>query len=299
MLVAAAIFVSCLNIPVHLRCQERVQDKENRLRQLINDDRDFARYPNLRQHVLMLVSSSGQALNAPDPGITQLLRDTHLNGSKELTYLRLSHEELRNFLIASSKDRLTMLRAVGLIARVVRWSNIVLVMDGRDLENELNALHFSDGLSLPAKNAVLYVFIPDNSKREPFQSYFLSVYGQSFTYTYPRKVYRGSLVISGDKGTLLVPRQLLRDQPPIQTPYCIRTEIRYDSSVVGLYNIQGVGLPGVESLFGSVVAMYSQGGTLFVQTSRFWGRFPFEGFEDPAKSYRFAIHPESPIAQLP
>jgi hypothetical protein len=295
----AAILVFCLGAPANLRCQERVQDKANRLRELINNDRDFARYPNLRQHVLKLVSSYGKALTASDPGITQLLRDTHLTGYEELPYFRLSHEELRNFLIASSKDRLTMLRAVGLIARVVRWSNIVLVMDGRDLENELNALHFSDGLSLPAKNAVLYVFVPDKSKREPFQSYFLSVYNQTFTYSYPRKVYRGSLVISGDKSTRLVSRQLLRDQPLIQTPYCVRTEIRYDSSDVGLYNIQGVGLPGVESLFGSVVAMYSQGGTLYVQTSRFWGRFPFEGFEDPAKSYRFAIHPESSAAQLP
>jgi hypothetical protein len=298
-LAAAAILVSCLNTPFHLWCQEKVQDKANRLRELINTDHDFARYPNLRHHVLMLVSISGMALTAPDPGIAQLLRDTHLSGREELPYFRLSHEELRYFLIASSKDRLTMLRAVGLIARVVRWSNIVLVMDGRDLEKELNTLHFSDGLSLPAKNAVLYVFVPDKSKREPFQSYFLTVYNQSFTYSYPRKVYKGSLVISGDNGTRLVPRQLLRDQPPIQTPYCVRTEIRYDSSVVGLYNIQGVGLPGVESLFGSVAAMYSKGGTLFVQTSRFWGRFPFEGFEDPAKSYRFAIHPESSAAQLP
>jgi hypothetical protein len=298
-LAVVAILVSCHNAPVHLCCQENVQDKANRLRELINIDRDFARYPNLRQHVLMLVSNSGKALTAPDPGITQLLRDTQLSGNEELTCLRLSHEELRNFLIASSKDRLTMLRAVGLIARVVRWGNIVLVMDGRDLENELNTLHFSDGLSLPAKNAVLYVFVPDKSKREPFQSYFLSVYSQTFTYTYPRNVYRGALVISGDKGAKLVPRQLLRDQPPIQTPYCVRTEIRYDSSVVGLYNIQGVGLPGVESLFGSVVAMYSHGGTLYVQTSRFWGRFPFEGFEDPAKSYRFAIHPESRTTKFP
>lgn len=298
-LAAAAIFVFCLGAPANLRCQERVQDKANRLRELINNDRDFARYPNLRQHVLKLVSSSGKALTAPDPGITQLLRDTHLTGNEKMPYFRLSHEELRNFLIACSKDRITMLRAVGLIARVVRWGNIVLAMDGRDLENELNALHFSDGLSLPAKNAVLYVFVPDNSKREPFQSYFLSVYSQTFTYSYPRKVYRGSLVINGDKSTRLVPRQLLRDQPQIQTPYCVRTEIRYDSSIVGLYNIQGVGLPGVESLFGSVAAMYSQGGTLFVQTSRFWGRFPFEGFEDPAKSYRFAIHPESSAGNLP
>jgi hypothetical protein len=288
-----------LNFPIHLRCQESVQEKANRLRELINNDRDFARYPNLRQHVLMLVSSSGLALTAPDPGVMQLMRDTQLTGNEELPYFRLSHEELRNFLVASSKDRITMLRAVGLIARLVRWSNIVLAMDGRDLENELNALHFSDGLSLPAKNAVLYVFVPDKRKREPFQCYFLTVYNQSYTYSYPRKVYRGSLVISGDNGTRLVPRQLLRDQPPIQTPYCVRTEIRYDSSVVGLYNIQGVGLPGVESLFGSVAAMYSKGGTLFVQTSRFWGRFPFEGFEDPAKSYRFAIHPESPTAMLP
>ena len=296
---AAAILVSCLGTADNLRCQESVQDKANRLRELINNDRDFARYPNLRQHVLVLVSSSGYALTAPDPGITQLLRDSHLTGSDEMTYFRLSHDELRNFLIASSKDRLTMLRAVGLIGRVVRWSNIILAMDGRDLENELHTLHFSDGLSLPAKNAVLYVFVPDKSKREPFQCYFLAVYSQSFTYSYPRKIYRGSLVISGDKSTRLVPRQLLHDQPPVQTPYSIRTEIRYDSSVVGLYNIQGVGLPGVESLFGSVAAMYSQGGTLFVQTSRFWGRFPFEGFEDPAKSYRFAIHPESSSAILP
>jgi len=298
-LAAAAILVSCLGIPPISRCQESVQHKANRLRELINNDRDFARYPNLKQHVLMLVSSSGQAIIAPDPGITQLMRDTHLTGSEEMIYFRLSHEELRNFLVACANDRLTMLRAVGLIGRVVRWGNIILAMDGRDLENELNALHFSDGLSLPAKNAVLYVFVPDNSKGEPFQCYFLSVYSQSFTYSYPRNVYRGSLVIGGDKGTRLVPRQLLHDQLPIPTPYYVRTEIRYDSSIVGLYNIQGVGLPGLESLFGSIAAMYSQGGTLYVQTSRFWGKFPFEGFEDPAKSYRFAIHPESSTGNLP
>jgi hypothetical protein len=296
---AATIHIFSITISVHLCCQESVQDRENRLRELISTDRDFARYPNLRQHVLMLVSSSGQALTAPDSGITQLMRGTHLTGKEEMTYLRLSHEELRNFLIACSKDQLTMLRAVGLIGRVVRWGNIILAMDGRDLENELNALHFSDGLSLPAKNAVLYVFIPDQSKGEPFQCYFLSVYSQSFTYSYPRKVYRGSLVIGGDKGARLLPGQLLHDQPPILTPNRVRTEIRYDSSIVGLYNIQGVGLPGVESLFGSITAMYSQSGTLYVQTSRFWGRFSFEGFEDPAKSYRFAIHPESTTGSRP
>jgi hypothetical protein len=116
-LATVVVVASCLATPANLQSQDSRQDKASHLRELMCNDRDFARYPNLKQFLLKIVSNSGQALSAPDPGLTQLLRDSRLMGSEQFPYLRLSHEDMRQFLIACSRDRITMLRAIGLIAR--------------------------------------------------------------------------------------------------------------------------------------------------------------------------------------
>ena len=256
----------------------------------LRQDQDFTRTPALRAFVLDLVDGAPKTLREADPDLLHLLRDIHAAEDTGWSCLHLTREDTWRFLRACAQDRITMLRAIGLVSRLVRRGNIGLVVDGADLTSGMREQRLSDGLSIPSEHALLYVYIPDPNLPEPFQCRFLALYDRPFTHTYPETPACAPVVIGADADLRLGPRRLLASRPVYARLYRIGADLRYDTVAVGLFNVQGLGLAGIKSMLGSVSAMYAQDRSLVLETSRFHARRRIPGFEAPENAGTYAIH---------
>ena len=153
----------------------------------IAQDPELRRYPHLQQFVEGVLPHRQPSLREADPSLAELLEDAKQIDTSDQPYLRLTSPEVDTFFEACVADKLTMLRAIGLIARVVNWSNMVLVIDGRDIDAALKAQSLDVGLALPMEHAALFAYIPHLRSRPPFLCRFFAVYDRAFTYSSPDK----------------------------------------------------------------------------------------------------------------
>jgi len=260
----------------------------------IAQDPELRRYPHLQQFVAGVVPRRQPSLRDADPSLATLLEDAKQIDASDQPYLRLTSPEVDTFFRACVADKLTMLRAIGLIARVVNWSNMVLVIDGRDIDAALRAQSLNVGLALPMEHAALFAYIPHLGSQPPFLCRFFAVYDRAFTYSYGKDVLNESVVIGADGGPWLSARKIFDDRQPSGPLYLVESDILYQGTTVGVYNIKGVTIPGWKAMaFGPVDAMFVQGDTLTIQGTR-WLKRNVGGFERPEEWSLVGIHPDPP-----
>jgi hypothetical protein len=259
----------------------------------IAQDPELRRYPHLQQFVKGVISHRQPSLREADPSLATFLEDAKQIDTSDQPYLRLTSPEVDTFFEAGVADKLTMLRAIGLIARMVNWSNTVLVIDGRNIDAALKAQSLNVGLALPMEHAALFAYIPHLGSQPPFLCRFFAVYDRAFTYTYGKDVLNESVVIGADGGPRLSARKIFDDQPS-GSLYMVESDILYRGSAVGFYNIKGVTLAGWKAIaFGPVDAMFVEGETLTIKGTH-WLERNVGGFERPEEWSLVGIHPDPP-----
>jgi hypothetical protein len=260
----------------------------------ISQDPELRKYPHLQQFVDGIVPYRRPSLREADQSLATLLEDAKQIDTSDQPYLRLTSPEVDAFFEACVADKLTMLRAIGLIARVVNWSNMVLVIDGRDIDAVLKAQGLNVGLSLPMEHAALFAYIPHLGSQAPFLCRFFGVYDRAFTYAYGRDVLNESVVIGADGGPRLSARKVFDDRQPSGNLYLVESDILYKGSTVGVYNIKGVTIAGWKAIaFGPVDAMFVEGETLTIKGTH-WLEKNVGGFERPEEWSLVGIHPDAP-----
>jgi hypothetical protein len=260
----------------------------------IAQDPELRRYPHLQQFVAAVLPHPQPSLRAADPSLAALLEDAKQIDASDQPYLRLTAREVDTFFRACVADKLTMLRAIGLVARVVNWSDMVLVIDGRDIDAALRAQSLNVGLALPMEHAALFAYIPHLGSQPPFLCRFFAVYDRAFTYSYGKDVLSESIVIGADGGPRLTARKVFDDRQPSGSLYLVEADILYRGSAVGFYNIKGVTLAGWKAMaFGPVDAMFVQGDTLTVKGTH-WLEKNVGSFERPEEWSLVGIHPDPP-----
>lgn len=260
----------------------------------IAQDPELRRYPHLQQFVEGVLPHRQPSLREADPSLAELLEDAKQIDTSDQPYLRLTSPEVDTFFEACVADKLTMLRAIGLIARVVNWSNMVLVIDGRDIDAALKAQSLDVGLALPMEHAALFAYIPHLRSRPPFLCRFFAVYDRAFTYSYGKDVLNESVVIGADGGPRLSARKVFDDRQPSGSLYMVESDILYKGTTVGVYNIKGVTIAGWKAIaFGPVDAMFVEGETLTIKGTH-WLQRNVGGFERPEEWGLVGIHPDPP-----
>jgi hypothetical protein len=261
----------------------------------IAQDPELRKHPHLQQFVALVVPHRQPSLREADRSIASLLDDAKQLDTPDQPYLRLTPSEVDVFFQACVADKLTMLRAIGLIARVVNWSNMVLVIDGRDIDATIKTQNLNVGLSLPMQHAALFAYIPHLGSQPPFLCKFFAVYDRPFTYSYDKDVFTESIVIGAEGSPQLSgqlsPRKVFDDHPPFATLSLVETNILYQGTTVGVYNIEGVTIAGWKAVaFGAVDAMFVQGDTLTIKGTH-WLQRNVAHFERPEEWPRVGIHP--------
>jgi hypothetical protein len=73
----------------------------------------------------------------------------------------------------------------------------------------------------------------------------------------------------------------------------VETDILYQGTTVGVYNVKGVTIPGWKAVaFGAVDAMYVEGDTLTIRGTH-WLKTNVGHFERPEEWSLVGIHPEA------
>jgi hypothetical protein len=258
----------------------------------IAQDPELRKYPHLQQFVAGVVPLRQPSLREANPSLAALLEDARQIDESDQPYLRLTAPEVDTFFRACVADKLTMLRAIGLIARVVNWSDMVLVIDGRDIDAALRAQSLNVGLALPMEHAALFAYIPHLGSQPPFLCRFFAVYDRAFTYSYGKDVLAESVVIGAEGGPRLSPRKIFDDRQPSGSLYLVESDILYRGTTVGVYNIKGVTIPGWKAMaFGPVDAMFVEGDTLTIKGTH-WLEKNVGSFERPQEWSQLGIHPD-------
>jgi hypothetical protein len=276
--------------------QSPVAGDTQELQAKIAQDPELKKYLHIQKFVEGIVLHRQTSLREADRSLAALLEDAKQIGSSDQPYLRLSPPEVFEFFEACVADKLTMLRAIGLIARVVNWSNMVLVIDGRDIDAALKAQRLNTGLSLPMEHAALFAYIPHLGSQAPFLCKFFAVYDRPFTYSYGKDVLNESIAIGAEGGPRLSARKLFDElqTPPSGSLYLVETDILYRGTTVGVYHIKGVTIPGWKAIaFGPVDAMFVEGETLTIKGTH-WLQRNVGNFERPEEWSLVGIHPEPP-----
>jgi hypothetical protein len=269
----------------------------------IAQDPELNKYPHLQQFAERVLPYRQPSLRAADRSLATLLEDAKQIDAPSSTpdrpapdqpYLRLTAPEVSAFFEACVADKLTMLRAIGLIARVVSWSNMVLVIDGRDIDAAVKAQSLNMGLSLPMEHAAFFAYIPHLGSQAPFLCRFFAVYDRPFTYSYGKDVLNESIAIGAEGGPRLSARKVFDDRPPSSSLYLVESDILYRGTTVGVYHIKGVTVPGWKAIaFGPVDAMFVEGDTLTIKGTH-WLQRNVSHFERPEEWSRVGIHPDPP-----
>ena len=289
---AMGLFVgSCTQLSL---CQGSGVRGTEQLQTIIEQDAELSHYPHFQQFLKSISLDRQSDLSKADESLGKLLIDAKQIDDPDRPYLRLSPTEVAAFFAACVQDKLTMLRAIGLVARVVNWSNLVLVIDGRDIDTALKAHRLSVGLSLPMEHAALFAYIPHLGTQTPFLCKFFAVYDAAFTHSYGSQDLDASIAIGADASSKLSARKVFDNGQPSGSLYTVQSDLLYNGSTVGLYGVRGITIAGWRAMaFGPIDAMYVEDGRLTIKGTR-WFRKNVDGFERSEEWSRFGIHPNPP-----
>jgi hypothetical protein len=190
------------------------------------ESQDLAKYPTLMKYLGGLDLAS--RVTPSDPRNVKLIPTSHV-------YLP-SMDDWKGFWKASSTDKLTCLRAFGMLARKIKKEGVVVFGPGSVFERSVAENKVDLGLALPAHNIGTAIWSPNPSNPDPeFEVHIRVFYTEAYTHQFPDDVLPANLKIGyGD------PESYWLDGKEFKQP-TIDADIYYGPHGVGFKNVKGVG----------------------------------------------------------
>lgn len=198
-------------------------------------DPEYDNYPYFRQHALTIlrrkVAETGP-LNV-NPYVEDLL------GGAGRPAVEMHAEDVEEFFLAAARDKLTIVRAMGLVARAVRETRVLTYLNGADARGAIDRLGLDVGLAVPMEHLLLFAYIPVDAEDDATQCRFLSVYGAQYEHRFRRDVLDATLKVgTGRDAPYLDPWD---DDAEITNAYVVEGRILYGDAGVGYADVSGIG----------------------------------------------------------
>lgn len=289
--VAAAV-ARIVAMAVVAACMPAVADAADGTMSLIDrtaTDPEYDNYPNFRQHALTILRRKAAETRPLDvnPYVAELL------GGAGMPSVELHAEDVEEFFVAAARDELTIVRAMGFVARAVRETGVLTYLNGAHAREVVGRFGLDVGLAVPMSHLLLFAYIPaDTSANDPVQCRFLAVYGAQYEHRFHRDVLNATLKVgTGRDVPYLDPWD---DGAEIRTAYIVEGRIMYGDAGIGYVDVSGIGgrkhgLLGVmQKVFfflpDAIDGMVVRGGDLHVNAIM---NQRVEGFES---ALRYAVH---------
>ncbi|MEO2003202.1 MAG: hypothetical protein ABGY41_03810 [Candidatus Poribacteria bacterium] len=251
-------------------------------------DPEYANYPNFREHALTILRRKATETKPLDvnPYVEALL------GGAGRPSVVLHAEDVEEFFSAAAKDGLTIVRAMGLVARAVNETRVLTYLNGADARGAVERLGLDIGLAVPMDHLLLFAYIPVEDGDGATQCRFLSVYGSQYEHRFHKDVLDATLKVGmGRDVPYLDPWD---DDAEIRTAYVVEGRILYGDGGVGYADVSGIGgkkhgmLGVVQKMFfflpDAIGGMVIRDGCLHVDAMV---NQQVHGFED---AVRYAVH---------
>ncbi|MBI3557601.1 MAG: hypothetical protein HY074_15175 [Deltaproteobacteria bacterium] len=186
---------------------------------------DLARFPTMMHFLKTVVTDHTEP---PPAGNEHLMHATKV--------FHTNQEMWEKFFQAAVADKLTNLRAFGLLSREIKARGITVYGPGAGFEQAVRDNHVDLGLAIPAKNVGLGVWEPDSTITDPEFSVHLSViYKERFIHQFPDEVMPANLRIgTGDQTDYYIDGERHRG-------YLLTADLYYGPHGIGFKNVHGVG----------------------------------------------------------
>jgi hypothetical protein len=252
-------------------------------------DPEYDRYPNFRQHALTILRRKAAATRPLDinPYVADIL------GGAGKASVEMREEDVEEFFVAAARDELSIVRAMGLVARAVRETRVTIYLNGAHAREVVDRLGLDVGLAVPMKQLLLFAYIPiDGAADDQTQCRFVGVYARPYEHRFRKDVLNATLRVgTGRDVPYLDPWD---HDAEITTAYLVEGRILYGDAGVGYVDISGIGgrkhgmLGFVQKMFfflpDAIDGMVVRGGDLHVNAIV---NQRVEGFES---AMRYAVH---------
>jgi hypothetical protein len=188
---------------------------------------DTARYPHFMRFLKTADISTG--IKSTDPRNFRIIPSSrHLTPTVEMW---------RDFFLSATKDRLTVLRAMALLARELKKQGLVIFGSGAAFDKASDEMGAGMGLALPSSRIASVVWSPDPSIKDPeFQVHLKVFYTEPFVHRFPDNILAADLKIGFGE-----PQTYWLDNHPFHQ-HTVETDIYYGATRgVGFRNIKGIG----------------------------------------------------------
>ncbi|MBT3268592.1 hypothetical protein HN371_15660 [Candidatus Poribacteria bacterium] len=252
-------------------------------------DPEYDEYPHFRQHALTILQRKVSETRPLDvnPYVAELL------GGSGRPSVELHADDVEEFFVAAAADELTIVRAMGFVARAVRETRVLTYLNGEHARDVVRHFGLDVGLAVPMSHLLLFAYIPvDAGADDEVQCRFLAVYGAQYEHRFHRDVLNATLKVgTGRDVPYLDPWD---DGAEIKTAYIVEGRIMYGGAGVGYVDVSGIGgrkhgLLGVmQKVFfflpDAIGGMVVRDGDLYVNAIM---NQRVEGFES---ALRYAVH---------
>ncbi len=186
---------------------------------------DFTRFPNMMHFLKTVVTDR---TGPPPAGNEHLMHATKV--------FHTSQELWDRFFKAAIADKLTNLRAFGLLGREIKTRGLTVYGPGQGFEQAVIDNHVDLGLAIPAKHLGFGVWEPDAAIKDPeFQVHLSVIYKERFIHQFPDEVLPANLRIgTGDQVDYYIDGEKHRG-------YLMTADLYYGPGGIGFKNVQGIG----------------------------------------------------------
>ena len=186
---------------------------------------DLARFPNMMR---FLKAVPTEHLEPPPAGNEHLMHTPMV--------FHTTQELWDKFFKAAVADKLTNLRAFGLLGREIKTRGVTVYGPGQGFEQAVIDNHVDLGLAIPAKHLGFGVWEPDATITDPeFLVHLSVIYKERFIHQFPDEVLPANLKIgTGDETDYYVDGQKHHG-------FLMKADLYYGPNGIGFKNVQGIG----------------------------------------------------------
>ncbi len=155
---------------------------------------------------------------------------------------RSSYQDLTDYFQACADDSLTMLRSMGAIASLARYSETLIYMDGHTVQRAMSDLGLTPGLALPIEHLRLFAYIPHPERAAADSAYMcdiLAVFDTQYKHRFQKEVLNANLKVGTGETAPFV--DIFTGDAREWTGYLVQGIIAKSSDHVGFMEVSGIG----------------------------------------------------------
>ncbi|MDA1191290.1 MAG: hypothetical protein O3A46_06350 [Candidatus Poribacteria bacterium] len=199
-------------------------------------DPDLAKYPTFREHIIRILERKATQTRplALNPYASAIL------GGKGQPATETNGDDVADFYKSCAQDRLTIVRAMGFVARTVKETGVISYLNGRHARNALAEMQLDVGLAVPLRGLQFFAYVPpakDDSAE--VQCRFIAAYDAPYEHKFEKEVLDATLKIgTGRSVPYLDP---WNSDATVTTVYLVEGKIVYGKAGVGYIDVKGIG----------------------------------------------------------